>query len=1348
MAETFSRTINIYVDSGEAQRAYDKLAQTQTVLNSKIQDYLDKGKQVPEKLTKQLEAVNNQMSIQSKKISGELSPSYKDLTSTVSKLNAELNRMSKEDAGFADKKKAYNEARAALDGYKSSLTSVANSLQDMLKTAKGVAIGVLVGNTVQAAVQAIASSLSGLVSGAAKISDEFTDIAKTTNLTTDQVRELNGELGKLDTRTSNSKLRGYAVEAGKLGKESVEDVKRFVEEANQIDVALGEDLGEGAITQIGKVADIFQTSMLKIGSAINTVGQSSSASEAWQTEFLFRTAGIAKTTNIAAASMLGFGAALDINGQQVEASSTSLQNFLIDFTKNTDKFGTSVGMAKGELTKLANEKGVNEAFLTFLENLKSSSKSSDDLLRKLEALGIDGARGASTFLTLANNIGLVREQQAIANKAFDEGTSITTEYDIRNNNFAATLEKISKEWSKLLAAKGIQDFLSSGANLTLNFIKALRALPEWINTNSNALIVLGTVMLAYNAALIAEQALKLKAIVIENLYAAGRKISAAATVLNTIATSAYQVALALLTGQITLAQAATQAFALATGIATGGLTLLVGALVALGGAIALYLNNQRESLRISKLIAEVQATAAASVVEEKVTLQELVEIAKDKNASEKERLEAITKINAISPEYLGNITLETINTNLAKEAIDAYNKSLDEKALKEAIHAKRVELNKQLLEVEMGGLEKSMNVFQKGIALALQGGGVAYAVDIQIGKIKELKAELEALNKLQPKEKNSFSIVQPKGTFSSSDALNLSGGTGDDAAAKKRAAEEDAFKKFYQKLLDLKQESEAALKSEDEKALQKVKIKYQELQRELDGFHARGIINVKKFLDTQKLLQEDFNNEMKFLLDSQFSSRSEKEYVASLNATQNFYDREKVAFKALLSEKKINELEYNEAIESLDAQAIHAKVVIANDYSSTIKKAVTDEVKFKEDAYNKDIDNAISAEKRKADFKKLISTSKTAEVRAIGNRDAIFKDELRVLDEEEAEKKRHYTDGTKLSQEAITQIEAEYAAKRAALNKQETLSKVSSYISMAQQIVQVFQNIAQIQNNIENAELARDKKKNDKLVKQYDEQLKKKQISQKLHDILVNQANESMAKKEDDIKREQFERNKTYQIINATMNTAAAVVSALGTSGDIYAGIALAAVAAAMGAVEIGIIASTKYESSYGDGTRSFGEGSPGMAGEPHSGPNGGNWVIEPSTGKVIAKLEEGEAIIPTDATDNNPEIIDALLTTGRKKKLINTLRPVTPLNVSRNLQNIQYGNGGVYGHYAATAPGASSPAASGDINSSALMMETNQLLRQQNKHLEAIKAKNLTLSIKEVAQKNFDYNYILNKGL
>lgn len=1344
MAETFSRTINIYVDSGEAQRAYDKLAQTQTVLNSKIQDYLDKGKQVPEKLTKQLEAVNNQMSIQSKKISGELSPSYKDLTSTVSKLNAELNRMSKEDAGFADKKKAYNEARAALDGYKSSLTSVANSLQDMLKTAKGVAIGVLVGNTVQAAVQAIASSLSGLVSGAAKISDEFTDIAKTTNLTTDQVRELNGELGKLDTRTSNSKLRGYAVEAGKLGKESVEDVKRFVEEANQIDVALGEDLGEGAITQIGKVADIFQTSMLKIGSAINTVGQSSSASEAWQTEFLFRTAGIAKTTNIAAASMLGFGAALDINGQQVEASSTSLQNFLIDFTKNTDKFGTSVGMAKGQLTKLANEKGVNEAFLTFLENLKSSSKSSDDLLRKLEALGIDGARGASTFLTLANNIGLVREQQEIAGKAFDEGSSITQEYDKRNNNFAATLEKISKEWSKLLAAKGIQDFLASGANLTLNFIKALRALPEWINTNSNALIVLGTVMLAYNAALIAEQALKLKAIVIENLYAAGRKISAAATVLNTIATSAYQVALALLTGQITLAQAATQAFALATGIATGGLTLLVGALVAVGGAIALYLNNQRESLRISKLIAEVQATAAASVVEEKVTLQELVEIAKDKNASEKERLEAITKINAISPEYLGNITLETINTNLAKEAIDAYNKSLDEKALKEAIHAKRVELNKQLLEVEMGGLEKSMNVFQKGIALALQGGGVAYAVDIQIAKIKELKAELEALNKLQPKEKSGFSIVQPKGTFSSSDALNLSGGTGDDAAAKKRAAEEDAFKKFYQKLLDLKQESEAALKSEDEKALQKVKIKYQELQRELDGFHARGIINVKKFLDTQKLLQEDFNNEMKFLLDSQFSSRSEKEYAASLNATQNFYDREKVAFKALLSEKKINEHEYNAAIESLDAQAIHAKVIIANDYKETVKKAVTDEVKFKEDAYNKDVDNAISAEKRKIDAQKTISTSKTNTATAIGSASGIHADKMRQLDEWYAEEQAKWKD----NQEVLTQLDEEYSAKRGEIEGRERLRKAASVISMAQQIIQVFQNISQIQTNIENAELARDKKKNDKLVKQYDEQLKKKQISQKLHDILVNQANESMAKKEDDIKREQFERNKTYQIINATMNTAAAVVSALGTSGDIYAGIALAAVAAAMGAVEIGIIASTKYESSYGDGTRSFGEGSPGMAGEPHSGPNGGNWVIEPSSGKVIAKVEKGEAIIPTDATDNNPEIIDALLTTGRKKKLINTLRPVTPLNVSRNLQNIQYGNGGVYGHYAATAPGASSPAASGDINSTALMMETNQLLRQQNKHLEAIKAKNLTLSIKEVAQKNFDYNYILNKGL
>jgi len=473
MPEVFTRRISIYVESGQAQAAYDALVAKQQVLTAKIQEYTNKGKEIPAKLTKQLEGVNAAMDRQSKKISGELAPSLKDLRGSYEKLSRELNLMSKQDPGFSKKKAETIAAKNALDSYKVSLASVRQNFAQMMQQAKGVAFGVLIGNSIESGVTAALGFMKSLYDGAIKISDEFSDIEKTTGLTSENVAKLNSELSKIDTRTSNSKLRQFAVDAGKLGKEGVEDIKEFVRQADQINVALGQDLGEGAITDIGKIADIFHLSMLQIASGINEVGQNSSASEAWQKDFMFRTAGMAKTVGLLAGEILGYGAALDINGMQVEASSTALQNTLIDFTKNTEKFGRAAGMTRGELTKIAQEQGVNKAFLAFLKNLKESSKSSDELLKRLEELGIDGSRGAATFLTLAENIGLVEQQQKLANEAIAEGISVTQEFEKRNHNFAAATERLAKAWASFTTSGSLQGFMGATVDGLTKLIKLL-----------------------------------------------------------------------------------------------------------------------------------------------------------------------------------------------------------------------------------------------------------------------------------------------------------------------------------------------------------------------------------------------------------------------------------------------------------------------------------------------------------------------------------------------------------------------------------------------------------------------------------------------------------------------------------------------------------------------------------------------------------------------------------------------------------------------------------------------------------------------------------------------------------
>ena len=91
----FSRKVNIYVDSGNAQAVYDRLVVSQRKLTAEIQRYKDSGKDIPSTVTSKLDGVNKQLETQSKIISGALSPSLKDLKSTYSNLARELAGMRK-----------------------------------------------------------------------------------------------------------------------------------------------------------------------------------------------------------------------------------------------------------------------------------------------------------------------------------------------------------------------------------------------------------------------------------------------------------------------------------------------------------------------------------------------------------------------------------------------------------------------------------------------------------------------------------------------------------------------------------------------------------------------------------------------------------------------------------------------------------------------------------------------------------------------------------------------------------------------------------------------------------------------------------------------------------------------------------------------------------------------------------------------------------------------------------------------------------------------------------------------------------------------------------------------------
>lgn len=109
------------------------------------------------------------------------------------------------------------------------------------------------------AVAAVMSKMRAYVDEFAEMQEHMSGVVKYTGLSAEAVDDLNESFKRLDTRTPRAALNDLAADAGRLGIQGKEDVLDFVDAANQITVALGEDLGEDAVKNIGKITQLFAT---------------------------------------------------------------------------------------------------------------------------------------------------------------------------------------------------------------------------------------------------------------------------------------------------------------------------------------------------------------------------------------------------------------------------------------------------------------------------------------------------------------------------------------------------------------------------------------------------------------------------------------------------------------------------------------------------------------------------------------------------------------------------------------------------------------------------------------------------------------------------------------------------------------------------------------------------------------------------------------------------------------------------------------------------------------------------------------------------------------------------------
>lgn len=335
MAHTDEYRTVIKLNSEQAKQKIDELQKKISDLQKKQDGYTKDSvkykslqKEI-DKLNSELEATESATNKVNRTLQNMSAAKPKELRDTIKQIKTLLNsgQIERGSAQWKELTEAMKQANTELAKIRTETKASQPLLGKFFKFLNDSWGGIFV---LAQSISGVTTTIRKSVEDFAQMEEEMADVRKYTGQTADQVRDLNEELKKMDTRTSREQLNQLAGSAGRLGLQSRKDILEFVEAADMIGVALGDDLGEGAVDKIGKLAMAFgedekkglKGAMLSTGSALNELAQNSSAQAGYLVDFTARVAGFGKQLGLTQAQIMGFGTVMDENLLRDEMAAT------------------------------------------------------------------------------------------------------------------------------------------------------------------------------------------------------------------------------------------------------------------------------------------------------------------------------------------------------------------------------------------------------------------------------------------------------------------------------------------------------------------------------------------------------------------------------------------------------------------------------------------------------------------------------------------------------------------------------------------------------------------------------------------------------------------------------------------------------------------------------------------------------------------------------------------------------------------------------------------------------------------------------------------------------------------
>lgn len=914
---------------------------------------------------RQMQLVNNTMA-------NLKTSSIRDLEYSIKALNQQMHGMERGTEQFKQMELKAKQLKAELQAVRAEGVAQESWIKrsaDWFNRMQGIALGAV------AAISGITFTVKKCVEEYAKMDDEMTNVRKYTGQAAEEVERMNEDFKKMDTRTPRQKLNQLAEDAGRLGITSTAAVEEFVDGADKINVALGDDLGDKAVSQIGKLAQMFgedktkglRGAMLATGSAVNELAQNSSASAGYLVDFTARVAGVGKQAGFTQAQIMGLASVLDQNMQQDETAATAVQNLLAKMFQDSSKFAKIAGLNVKDFAKTLKE-DANGALLQFLAAMRAKGGFAD-LAPMFEEMKMDGSRATGVLTVLADKLDDIKTAQNLANEAYSEGTSVLNEFETQNESVQAQLDKASKKFLDLSIELGQKlypaaRYCISAASLG---VRALSTLVDFVKDYWRILIVLTAAIVTYTAVskakLIAEKA----QMAWLNIMILREKAHLVLVGLKTSALKTMAIVQMALTREIKLTTAAQMLWNKV--LLANPITAVIAVVAGLTAAIVTLSKETSTAEQAQRDYNDAVTDANKQAAEEEASIMRLVSAIQSNTTAESDRKAALEELNGkLMREHLGNITEEAVRTGQATRQIQSYIDMMKKKIVIDGLQKKLAEsIAKQAEDEDLLGEANNdnrgywkrfwdrLNPFAGGKTQKLN-----FAADHKdqllqsverekqyqqklIDKINELESQHFEVYDPEPWRNNGFNgkdndgtIIKKQstaGTHQASDKERKARAKAEKtAAAEARKREAEAKRKQKQAADSIKAET-SELMANNAKAYAEGKKTYQQFLDDRQNIQIKGFAKLKQLYGAE-------SNEYKQLLDNQVTVVKQHD-AAILKMNEQSIERERLqkeaSIKAQYNDANSaiyqNDIALDEAIYQNDADAMQKRLALYNEGS-------------------------------------------------------------------------------------------------------------------------------------------------------------------------------------------------------------------------------------------------------------------------------------------------------------------------------------------------------------------------------------------------------------------------------